>query len=164
MILTVSSWFYFNVVKQISLKSKRNLSGPSHNKYTIYTVYRSVWTRYMDRVAALSPSYVCIGVLMRKRTRDSEKNIHTCPDKHLCATQRSVRAVLTCYILSTWSSSGSSEARGVAFPPALSTGMTCISTLSPWLHLCQNAETTPLTEQQHSERIERLFLCSQSWK
>lgn len=126
----------------------------------------SMWYRraMMDRAAAFS-----LPVCVHQYWIDQESARRTCSRVRICTSvyvysYRSVRAILTCYILSTWSSSSSSEACGVAFPPASSAVMTCLSTLSPWLHLCQYAETTPFTEQQQTIRDERLFLCSRSWK
>lgn len=60
---------------------------------------------------------------------------------------------------------GAAEARprGVAFPPASSTVMTCLSMLSPWLHLCQYAETTPFTDRQQTIEDGCPSLRSQSW-
>lgn len=50
----------------------------------------------------------------------------------LCLSEwRSAGAILTCYILSTWSSSSSNMDRGVTFLPASSTAVTYLSSLSP---------------------------------
>lgn len=72
---------------------------------------------------------VCVCV--RKECQREDAHVSICPLLCLCEW-RSARAILTCYILSTWSSSSSSSmAPGVAFLPASSTAMTCLSSLSP---------------------------------
>lgn len=71
-------------------------------------------------------AFMCV----RKGCQKEDAHVSICPLLCLCEW-RSARAILTCYILSTWSSSSSNMALGVAFLPASSTAVTYLSSLSP---------------------------------